>query len=154
MNDKKQKRTFQFVKYHTCLAYIFKPAEIVFIMRMIEVEFMKLNGFYINWTRAEYMKRTGLKVYTFDKCIKKLSEMKLLTKANNELGNEVYYSFDMKLYNKLLEILHATRDVDKLIDFCYTNFEEQSRSIDSISREEIDMLKTYTKNRIIQSFKH
>ena len=143
-------KSFQFVKYHTCLAYMFEPAEIVFIMRMMELEFMKLNGYKVEWTRAEYMKHMGLTTYSFDKCIKSLCDLKLLSKKNNNLGNRVYYSFDGTLYNRLLTILHATRNADVLISFCNINFKQNSRTISSITDEEIVTLrntKKYKYNR-------
>lgn len=134
--------TFPFVKYYTGLSYMFSPAETRFILHMADIEYKKGCGYIMNLTRSDYMKIMGLNEYSFDKCIGRLVELELLSKTNNEKGNRVYYSFNMKLYEKLVGILSSSGNVDKLIAFCKKNFIEGARSIDSITEEEIQNLKS------------
>lgn len=140
--EKEKEATLPFVKYYTGLSYLFTPAETRFILHMVDIEYKKSNGFNTNWSRSEYMKIMGLNQYSFDKTIKKLMRMKLLTRKYNRLGNHVSYSFNVSLYNKLIEILSATCNVNKLIEFCELNFNKLGREIRSIKKEEIEKLRS------------
>ncbi|MBF0577402.1 hypothetical protein [Dysgonomonas sp. GY617] len=141
MNNRQKSETLPFVKYHTGLSYLFNPAETRFILHMIDIEYKKSNGYNVNWSRAQYMKIMGLNEYTFDKCIKRMIEIGLLSKRNNDLGNKVYYSFDMKVYDKLVKILTSTYNVNKLIHFCDSVFKNQQRMVQSVTNDEIILLK-------------
>lgn len=141
MNNKQKSETLPFVKYHTGLSYLFSPAETRFILHMIDIEYKKSNGYNVSWSRAQYMKIMGLNEYTFDKCIKRMIKIGLLNKRNNDMGNKVYYTFDMQIYERLVNILASTYNVDKLILFCVSNFKNQSRTIQSITDDEIMLLK-------------
>jgi len=83
------------------------------------------------------MARTGTTPYTFDKCIETLLAIDLLTKTNNTDGNKVYYSLNMDLYIRLVQILPANKNVYAVIDFCKKNFKSGNRKIESITDEEI-----------------
>jgi predicted transcriptional regulator len=141
MNKENQKTALSFVKYYTGLSYLFNPAENQFIMHMVYVEYLKSVNYRIHWSKAEYIKRMGLKESAFNRCVNRLSQMKLLTRTYNDRGNRVYYSFDMERYNRLVEMLSITSNIDKLIAFCDENFKKQSRSIESITEDEINELK-------------
>jgi len=131
-----------FVKYYPGLSYMFSLAETRFILHMVDIDYKKKNGFNTDWTRAEYMKVMGMNEYNFDKCIKRFIGLNLLERTNNLTGNRVYYSFNSKVYEKLVRILSATCNVNKLIAFCTANFKENKRSIESITEEEIKALAT------------
>lgn len=134
--------TLPFVKYYTGLSYLFSPAETRFILHMVDIEYKKGCGYIMTLNRADYMKIMGLNEYSFDKCIGRLIQLDLLSKTNNAKGNRVYYSFNMELYEKLVRILSSSCNVDKLIAFCKRNFIEGARSIESITEEEIQNLKS------------
>lgn len=136
MNNKKSE-SLPFVKYHTGLSYLFNPAESRFVLHMVDIEYKKSSGYNVNWSRAQYMKIMGLNEYTFDKCMKRMITLGLLSKKNNELGNKVYYLFDMQVYEKLIRILTSTYNADKLIRFCGLYFKSNSRTIQSITDDEI-----------------
>lgn len=136
MSNKKPE-SLPFVKYHTGLSYLFNPAETRFILHMIDIEYKKSNGYNTNWSRRQFMKIMQLNEYTFDNCIKRMIAIGLLSKRNNGLGNKVYYLFDMQVYEKLVRILTSTYNVDKLIDFCGLYFKSNSRTIQSITDDEI-----------------
>lgn len=140
--DEKKVKSFPYAKYPYALSYVFNPGEARFVLHMIEADFLKKQGYDTGWTRTEYMKRMGLNLYTFERCVRKLEKMNLLTRRYNTLGNRVYYSFNMDLYDRLVEILSATCHVDRLIDFCETKFKMENRSIESITEEEIEELKS------------
>lgn len=139
-----EKETIQpFVKYYTGLSYLFSPIETRFILHMVDIEYKKANGYDTSWSRSEYMKIMGINQYSFDKSIKKLMRMKLLTRKYNRLGNKVTYSFNLSVYNRLIDILSSTCNIDKLIEFCDKNFIQLGRDIKSIRKDEIEALKSY-----------
>lgn len=133
-------QNYPFIKYHKVLSYLFNPSEIVFILHMIDLESLRSKGRQIEWTRSFYMAKMGLKPYSFDKCIEKLTAMELLSKTNNADGNKVYYHFNMELYYRLLKILSASKDIYVMIAFCKDNFKQKKRPIMSITENEIIML--------------
>jgi hypothetical protein len=137
----KKKKTAAFIKFHPGLSCLFNPAETVFLLHMVNLEYFKSTGYRIVRTKAEYIKRTGLKECTFNRCVDRFSEMKLLTRSYNALGNRVFYDIDMDLYRKLVEIVSSTYDCDRLRAFCETKFKKEARLIESITPEEIDELK-------------
>jgi hypothetical protein len=104
---------------------------------MINAEFLKKSGYDTDWSRKEWMKKMGLTQYSFDSAVKTMTTIGLLTKKNNELGNKVYYSFDMGQYNNLVAILSVTHNVSKLIDFCETKFKKEKRTVADITLEEV-----------------
>lgn len=126
-----------FIKFHKVLSLLFNPSEVIFILHMLDVESLKKHGHKIEWTRNFYMARMGMTSYTFDRCIETLMAIGLLTKTNNIEGNRVYYSLDMDLYDRLIHILSANKNVYIMIDFCMKNFKTDSRRIDSITDEEL-----------------
>lgn len=132
---------YPFVKYYTGLSYLFSPAETRFILHMADLEYKKGCGYIMNLARADYMKIMGLNEYSFDKCAGRLVQLGLLSKTYNAKGNRVYYSMDMEVYGKLVKIACASPDIDKTIGFCRKNFLERSRTIESITEEEIHDLK-------------
>jgi hypothetical protein len=139
--NKKRGKGVAFVKYYPQFSALFNPAETCFILHMVHYEFIKSVGFQIHWTRGEYAERMGLKECAFKRCAKRLSAMNLLKISHNPEGNRVFYEFNMSLYNRLVEILSATTDMDKLVIFCDTHFKKTYRRIESISDDEIKLLK-------------
>lgn len=142
MDSKKNdlKRISPFVKYYIGLSYLFSPSEARFIMHMINFEYLKQHGYSTNWSKKDYILRMGLSKNAFNTCVKKFVEMKLLKKWNNDLGNKVFYSFDLQLYEKLIDILSSTNNVPELISFCQSTF-KQGRLIEDITEEEVLNLK-------------
>lgn len=126
-----------FIKFHKVLSLLFNPSEVIFILHMLDIESLKKQGHKIEWTRGFYMARMGMTPYTFDKCIETLLAIDLLTKTNNTDGNKVYYSLNMDLYTRLVQILSANKNVYTMIDFCKKNFKSGNRKIESITDEEI-----------------
>jgi len=136
----KQKSIGNYVSYHIRLPLVFTPAEERFVLHMVRFEKMKEMGLFIPGGRAEYMKAMQLTPYAFDRCIAKTIRLGLLTKKNNRKLNRVYYYFDLEKYKKLLAILSLTTDIEKLQKFCKTHFVEQCRSIESITKKELELL--------------
>ncbi|GAB6013310.1 hypothetical protein [Viscerimonas tarda] len=136
-----QREKISFVKYYPGLSVMFKPVETLFILHMVRFEFLKTAGFRIRWSKAEYARRMGLKECAFIRCVKRLSAMKLLEVSHNPEGNRVFYSFNMSLYYRLVEILSATSDHDRLTAFCNRQFKKAGRPIESITDDEIRELR-------------
>lgn len=135
-----RKNKVYFVKYPLCLSCLFSPTQTRFIAHMIEAEFLKSCGYNTDYSRKEWMRKMGLTEYSFDNAVKTLMEMGILSKRNNVLGNRVYYSFDMDVYDQLIAILSATENIEKITHFCDTKFKQEKRTVESITAEEISEL--------------
>jgi DNA-binding MarR family transcriptional regulator len=107
---------------------------------MIEIDSLHKRGYDTQWTQSDYARRMGLKEYAFKRCVKRFVELNLLTVRYNTQGNRVYYSFNTEMYEKLVAILTVTGHVDRLIEFCDTEFKKGGRPIESITPEEIAAL--------------
>jgi hypothetical protein len=137
--DSKQKENLPFVKYHTRLSLFFNPSEMVFALQMADYERLKSTGRRIVLSKAEYARRMGMKECTFERCVRRFIDLKLLTKHLNEQGNRVFYSFNMELYGKLIRIIAQTSGRGKLLAF-FEQLKKESRTQDRISEEEIRSL--------------
>jgi hypothetical protein len=133
----KKKEIIPFIKFHPGLSCLFSPAETVFILHMVNLEYFKAAGYRVSWSNAGYIRRMGLKECAFKRCVERFSQMKLLTRTYNSLGNRVFYSINMELYNRLVEIVSSTYDCERLAAFCDTKFRKEARPIESITAEEI-----------------
>jgi hypothetical protein len=138
--ENKKKETAPFVKYHTGLSLLFSPVEMIFALQMVNYEYLKSNGYRVSLSKAEYARRMGMKEYTFEKCVSRFSEMNLLKRNYNALGNRVFYSFNRELYGKLLRIVAQTSDPEKL-SLLFNRLKKESCALESFTEEEINALK-------------
>lgn len=129
------------VKYPLALSYLFSPGEARFILHMVYIEMLKRYGYKMKLSKACFQRQMNLNEYTFNRTVKKLEEMGLISISYNKKGTRVYYTFDLDLYEKLVTILSVTDNVDKLIKFCDSKFVKGKRTIDSITPWEIAYLK-------------
>lgn len=120
---------------------------------MLEIAFLKSQGYDTDWAKATYIKRMGLKETSFDKCVQKMTQMKLLHKWNNSQKNKVYYSWNWTVYEKLIRILSSTNNIDALIKFADTYFKKNNRTIESITEDEIRSLSRYPGSSLKKAFK-
>jgi hypothetical protein len=138
--ESKQQEIIPFIKYHAGLSLFFHPVEMVFALQMANYEYLKSNGYRISLSKSEYALRMGMKEYTFEQCVRRFIKLKLLDRKYNARGNKVFYSFNMELYGKLIGIIAQAQDRDRLLAF-FDRLKKESRSIESISEEEILVLK-------------
>lgn len=139
MADKHQKSPQNpFVKYYPNLSCMFDASEVVFILHMVDIAYLRSKGFNTVWSKGYLMKRMNIRLRTFDRCVKRMTELGLL----NRLSQDGMYDYlwNMTLYNRLLQIMTATHDTNRIRVFCMKTFVEQKRSIQSISEEEIEAL--------------
>lgn len=142
-----------YVKCYNKLSYLFTPNETRFIQHIVEISFLKDHGYDTDWAKQTYIKRMGLKETSFDKCVRKFTEMKLLHKWNNTQKNKVYYSWNWPVYEKLIRILSSTNNIDALINFADTYFKKNNRSIESITEDEIRMLSRHSGSDLKKAYK-
>lgn len=139
MSEKQQQNPqFAFVKCNLNLSCIFDASEILFIMHMVHIAYMRSKGYNTVWSKAHLMERMNIRLRTFDRCVKRMTGMKLLDRMPQEGMYD--YLWNMGRYNRLLQIISATNDINRLREFCRKAFVEQKRDILSISDTEIKML--------------
>lgn len=139
MPEKQQRNPqFAFVKCNLNLSCIFDASEILFIMHMVHIAYMRSKGYNTVWSKAHLMERMNIRLRTFDRCVRRMTGMKLLDRMPQEGMYD--YLWNMGRYNRLLQIISATNDINRLREFCRKAFVEQKRDILSISDTEIKML--------------
>lgn len=134
--ENKEKETPSFIKYHAGLSLFFNPAEMVFALQMANYEYLKQSGYLINFSKSGYALRMGMKEYTFEKCVDRFMELKMLAKNYNAMGNRVHYSFNMELYNKLIRITAQAGGRSRLPAF-FDRIKKEPHRVESIIEEEI-----------------
>lgn len=129
-----------FEKSYPGFSYLLSPEEERFLKHMKEIAFLHRRGEKTDFTRAEYMRRMGLKEYTFDRCAKSLCELGLIVKTSDSSRNRVHYSLDEAVYDKLVRIVSLTRNIDRLIGFFDFHVFKLGKSIEILSDEDIEGL--------------
>lgn len=127
-----------FVKYYPTLSCMFDASESIFILHMLDIAYMRSKGYNTVWSKGHLMKRMNIRLRTFDRCVKRMTDLGLLDRLPQDGMYD--YLWNMSLYNRLLRIMSATRDVNRLSEFCRKTFVLQKRSIQSVSEEEIESL--------------
>ena len=126
------------VTFHLNLSCLFDPAEIVFLLHMLDMEYMKQNGYNTIWSKEFMLLKMNLGVRLFDRVTKKLISMELLTKE--KAGNKYAYSLDLETYRKLVGFLSLTNDILKLKAFCETVFIKEKKKIQNVTGNDLEML--------------
>lgn len=134
MNKNKQPR---YAQCYLNLTRLFDPAEMIFIMNMHQMEYLRQIQPERKWSKAFLMKKMNLGEKVFDRCVRRLQKMELLIVSPDYHPD---YRWDTALYLRLVKILSATKDSDAIDEFCRRVFLEQGRSIASISDQEIEIL--------------
>lgn len=123
------------------VSYLLSPEEERFLKHMLEIEYMQGRGCDVNFTRAQYMRRMGLREYTFDRCARSLCRLGLIVKTEESSRNRVRYRIERQAYKRLERIVRTTRSPERLIAFFDFHCAKLGKSIPEISDEEIDSLK-------------
>lgn len=126
------------VIFYLNLSCLFDPAEIVFLLHMVDMESMKRSGYNTTWSKDFLLLRMNLGVRLFDRITKKLILMGLLSK--DKVGNKYAYSLNLKAYRKLIGFLSITNDIFKLKVFCETVFIKGGRKIQDVTGSDLKML--------------
>lgn len=69
-------------------SYLLSPEEERFLKHMKEFEYIRRRGYSVNFTRAQYMRRMGLREYTFDRCARSLCRLGLIVKPRTAAATE------------------------------------------------------------------
>ncbi|WP_418665314.1 hypothetical protein [Alistipes finegoldii] len=122
-------------------SYLLSPDQERFIKHMREFEHMRSYGWNVNFTRGEYMRRMGLREYTFDRCARSLCDLGLIQRTEDSSRNRVHYRLVEPVFDKLVRIVSMTRNSDKLIDFFNFYCRKLGKSIPELTDEEISSLR-------------
>lgn len=126
------------VTFYLNLSCLFDPAEIIFLLHMVDMEYMKQSGYNTVWSKEFLLLRMNLGMRLFDRITKKLISMGLLSKE--KAGNKYAYSIDMETYHKLVGFLSLTNDVFKLKAFCETVFIKGKKKIQDVTGSDLKTL--------------
>lgn len=126
------------VTFYLNLSCLFDPAEVVFLLHMVDMEYMKQSGYNTTWSKDFLLLKMNLGMRLFDRVTEKLISMGLLSK--DKAGNKYAYSLDMKAYRKLVGILSLTNDIFKLKAFCETIFIKEKRKILDVTGSDLKII--------------
>lgn len=129
-----------FEKCYPGFSYILTPDEERFLKHLKEIEFLRRMGQKVDFTRAEYMRRMGLKEYTFDQCGKSLCRLGLAIKTSDSSRNRVHYRLNEPVYEKLVRVVSTTRNIERLIGFFDFHVRKLGKSIDELTDQDIEGL--------------
>ena len=133
----RNRQSIRFSKCHLNLGRLFDPAEMMFILHMQQVEFLRQTGQGGRWSKKFLMLKMNLGEKVFDRCARRLSEMELLVVSSDYHPD---FRWNDPLYDRLVEILSVTNNLKALDEFCSRVFLKGGRSIKSVSNEEIQEL--------------
>jgi hypothetical protein len=136
--SRKAEKSFE--KAYIGFSYVISPDEERFIKHMKEIEYLRRLGQKVDFTRAEYARRMGLREYTLDKCAESLCRLGLVVKTADSCRNRVYYRLDRSAYDRLVGIVSMTRNVDKLIQFFDFHVRQLGKSVGELTGEDIEGL--------------
>lgn len=126
------------VTFYLNLSCLFDPAEVVFLLHMVDMESMKQSGYNTTWSKDFLLLKMNLGMRLFDRVTKKLISIGLLSK--DKAGNKYAYSLDLKAYRRLVGFLSLTNDIFKLKAFCDTVFIKEKRKIQHVTGSDLRML--------------
>lgn len=130
-----------FEKCYPGFSYLLSPEEERFLKHMKEIAFLARRGEKTDFTRAEYRRRMGLREYTFDRCARTLCRMGLVVKTTDSSRNHVHYELNEEAYERLVQIVSATRNIDRLIEFFNFHVFQLGKTILELKDVEINRLR-------------
>ena len=136
----------RFVKIHPNLGCMLSATEVAFLVLLLDQEYYRNVGCDSAWSRAYFQKHTGVSNATFVKCAERMKAIGLVSSHHEKAGEKKKYSLNIDAYNRMLELLDSTNNREALTSFC-TSFFSGSNSIMSISKEQIETLKTTRKRK-------
>ncbi len=136
--EKKQAESF--IKAHFGLSYVLSSDEERFLKHLMEIEYLRKLGQKVDFTRGEYMKRMALREFTFDRCAKSLCRLGLIVKSAHSSRNRVHYRLNEPTYNRLVQIVSSTRNIDRLIQFFDFHVFKLEKGIGDLTDEDIEAL--------------
>ena len=136
----------RFVKIHPNLGCMLSATEVAFLVLLLDQEYYRNVGCDSAWSRAYFQKHTGVSNATFVKCAERMKAIGLVSSHHEKAGEKKKYSLNIDAYNRMLELLDSTNNREALTSFCVSFF-SGSNSIMSISKEQIETLKTTRKRK-------
>ena len=123
------------ITIYTKIRYILDPEEMSFVSQLIYLKDLRDCGCRTAYSSDFQFKSFRLSKNIFYRCVKNLERLKLLERKT--VRGFTDYILSEKNYNRLIDIINSTDDVDALISFSEREFILNKRSIDEITDSEI-----------------
>lgn len=134
----KERKSYPFCKMYKGLMMAFTPPESVFMIYMADIAALQNIGHRIIRSKKKHMAYTNIGYRAFDHCVEKTVSMGLLERI--QVDGMYEYVWDLRAFNRLLDIVNSTNSYASLKAFCYKAFNEDKRRMQSISNAEIEQL--------------
>lgn len=134
----KEQKSYAFCKLYKGLMMAFGLPESAFMAYMADLNNLRNAGFNTVRPLRIHLGILGIGRYAFEKCVKKTERMGLLKKV--VIDGKYDYIWDMRVYDQLLLIISVNNSYVVLQDFCNKVFNDDRRTVMSITNKEIEEL--------------
>ena len=134
-NSKKKNNTPAFYMFYKGLMMAFDITEAAFMVYMADLDTLRELGHKTIRPLDSHLNHLGFGRRNFNRCVDKTIRMGLLERV--PIDGMYDYIWDMRVYDKLVHIVSSTNSYVALRSFCKRVFEDEQRSILSITDDEI-----------------
>ena len=134
----KEQKRFSFYKFYKGLMMAFDLPESAFMVYMADLNALKNLGYNTVRPTNTHLGNLGIGRRVFERCVKKTIDMGLLKRK--PIDGKYDYIWDMEAYNRLISIVSSTSRFTVLRKFCDKAFDEDHRTVMSITYDEIQEL--------------
>lgn len=134
----KDKRRYQFFKLYKGLMMAFDQPVAVFMVYMADLNVVRELGFNTIRPMKSHLGCLGIGRRVFESCVSKTTSMGLLKRV--VIDGKYDYLWNMESYDRLIQIVSATSKFQVLRKFCDKAFEQDKRTVLSITYDEIKTL--------------
>lgn len=126
-----------FTKFYNIFFGIFSPDEVVFLLYVVNLHYLKKAGFSMVKSKPDHSLKCGMSSERLDMCVEKFSDMGLISVDKPKIG---YYDYNLNKtnYQLLIDILAEIRNFSVAKKMCTKHFKVEKRTIDSITDDERD----------------
>ena len=135
----KEQKSYAFCKLYKGLMMAFDLPESAFMVYMADLDALRNLGHKTVRPLNAHLNHLGFGRRTFDRCVNKCIRMGLLERVS--IDGMYDYFWDMQVYDRLVRIVSSTNSYVALRSFCKKVFDEEGRSVVSVTDDEICRLR-------------
>lgn len=135
----KEKKIPTFYKFYKGLMMAFDLPESAFMVYMADLDALRNLGHKTTRSLDAHLNHLGIGRRTFNRCVCKTIRMGLLERV--PVDGMYDYFWDMQAYDRLVRIVSSTNSYVALRSFCKRVFDDDKRSVLSITEDEIYKLR-------------
>lgn len=135
----KEQKNYPFYKFYKGLMLAFDLPESAFMVYMADLDALRNLGHKTVRPLNAHLNHLGFGRRTFERCVNKSIRMGLLERV--PIDGMYDYFWDMQVYDRLVRIVSSTNSYVALRSFCRKVFDDEDRSVLSVTDDEICKLR-------------